>query len=217
MSPIRVLVVDDQAIVRDGLVTVLGFIPDLTVVAAASDGEEALALAELHEPDVVLMDLNMPGMDGTTATRTMLERRPDTAVLVLTTFADDVSILGALRAGARGYLTKDAGRAEIATAIRAVAQGQTTVEAAVAARLIAHLAPPSEGAAPAVSAPARPRFPQLTPREAQVLDLIAEGRTNAEIAAALFVTVPTVKSYVNQVFAKIGVSTRAEAVARVLR
>ncbi|WP_309146758.1 response regulator transcription factor [Curtobacterium sp. MCPF17_003] len=142
------------------------------------------------------------------------------AVLVLTTYADDDSIVTALRAGARGYLTKDAGRAEIATAVRAVAAGQSTFDATVGARLVARLAAGAAAAAPAFH-DAGPslgaRFPDLTPREVDVLERIADGRTNPQIAAELFLTVPTVKSYVNQVFAKLGVRTRAEAVARVLR
>jgi DNA-binding NarL/FixJ family response regulator len=217
---IRVLVVDDQAIVRDGLVTVLSLVPDLEVVGAASDGAEAVAAVDRDAPDVVLMDLRMPGVDGPTATARITAAHPQVAVLVLTTYADDASIVGALRAGARGYLTKDAGRTEIATAIRAVASGQSTFDATVGARLVAQLAGGTAPAAAPVSAgpePLRTRFPDLTPREADVLERIAAGRSNPEIAAELFLTVPTVKSYVNQVFAKLGVRTRAEAVARVLR
>lgn len=216
---IRVLVVDDQAIVRDGLVTVLSLVPDLEVVGEAADGDQAVAAVDEHLPDVVLMDLRMPVLDGAAATARIAERHPDVAVLVLTTYADDESIMTALRAGARGYLTKDAGRVEIATAVRAVASGQTTFDAAVGARLVAQLAgrPVPAAAAPAGVAPVRARFPHLTPREADVLERIAEGRTNPEIAAELFLTVPTVKSYVNQVFQKLGVRTRAEAVALVLR
>jgi DNA-binding NarL/FixJ family response regulator len=209
---VRVLVVDDQAIVRDGLVTVLSLVPDLEVVGEASDGAEALALVARERPDVVLMDLRMPGMDGPTATGRITAEHPGMAVLVLTTYADDDSVVTALRAGARGFLTKDAGRTEIATAIRAVASGQATFDASVGARLVAQLVP-----APAPVPGVRDRFPELTPREADVLERIADGRTNPEIAAELFLTVPTVKSYVNQVFAKLGVRTRAEAVALVLR
>ncbi|MFJ7288817.1 response regulator [Curtobacterium sp. NPDC098951] len=221
---IRVLVVDDQAIVRDGLVTVLSLVDDLEVVGQASDGAEALDQVARHAPDVVLMDLRMPGVDGPAATARITAEHPGVAVLVLTTFADDASILTALHAGARGYLTKDAGRAEIATAIRAVASGQSTFDAAVGARLVAQLAgggslaaSPGPGPASSPDAGLRDRFPALTPREADVLERIAEGRSNPQIAAELFLTVPTVKSYVNQVFTKLGVRTRAEAVARVLR
>ena len=235
---IRVLVVDDQAIVRDGLVTVLSLVPDLQVVGQAADGAEAIAAVDRHVPDVVLMDLRMPGVDGPTATARIVAEHPGVAVLVLTTYADDDSIVTALRAGARGYLTKDAGRAEIATAVRAVAAGQSTFDATVGARLVARLAggagadagagavagsvagSTAGSAAPAGADPGRSlgaRFPDLTPREVDVLERIADGRTNPQIAAELFLTVPTVKSYVNQVFAKLGVRTRAEAVARVLR
>ncbi|WIB42496.1 response regulator transcription factor [Curtobacterium sp. MCLR17_058] len=223
---IRVLVVDDQAIVRDGLVTVLSLVPDLQVVGQAADGAEAIAAVDRHVPDVVLMDLRMPGVDGPTATARIVAEHPGVAVLVLTTYADDDSIVTALRAGARGYLTKDAGRAEIATAVRAVAAGQSTFDATVGARLVARLAGGAgAGVAAGSAAPASPdpgpslgaRFPDLTPREVDVLERIADGRTNPQIAAELFLTVPTVKSYVNQVFAKLGVRTRAEAVARVLR
>ncbi|WP_144803845.1 response regulator transcription factor [Curtobacterium sp. BH-2-1-1] len=220
---IRVLVVDDQAIVRDGLVTVLSLVPDLQVVGEAADGAEAIAMVAADPPDVVLMDLRMPGTDGPTATASIARSHPGVAVLVLTTYADDDSIVGALRAGARGYLTKDAGRSELATAIRAVATGQATFDAEVGARLVAQLAAPSPTApsptapTPTGPTPLRDRFPELTPREADVLERIADGRTNPEIAAELFLTVPTVKSYVNQVFAKLGVRTRAEAVALVLR
>jgi len=229
---IRVLVVDDQAIVRDGLVTVLSLVPDLQVVGQAADGAEAIAAVDRHVPDVVLMDLRMPGVDGPTATARIVAEHPGVAVLVLTTYADDDSIVTALRAGARGYLTKDAGRAEIATAVRAVAAGQSTFDATVGARLVERLAGGAGAGAgvaagSAAPAPASPdpdpgpslgaRFPELTPREVDVLERIADGRTNPQIAAELFLTVPTVKSYVNQVFAKLGVRTRAEAVARVLR
>lgn len=231
---IRVLVVDDQAIVRDGLVTVLSLVPDLQVVGQAADGAEAIAAVDRHVPDVVLMDLRMPGVDGPTATARIVAEHPGVAVLVLTTYADDDSVVTALRAGARGYLTKDAGRAEIATAVRAVAAGQSTFDATVGARLVARLAggagadagagaaagSAAGSAAPAGADPGRSlgaRFPDLTPREVDVLERIADGRTNPQIAAELFLTVPTVKSYVNQVFAKLGVRTRAEAVARVLR
>ncbi|MDN3479908.1 response regulator transcription factor [Curtobacterium sp. APC 4022] len=234
---IRVLVADDQAIVRDGLVTVLSLVDDLQVVGEAEDGAAAVAMVAALAPDVVLMDLRMPVLDGAAATGRITAEHPGTAVLVLTTYADDDSILTALAAGARGYLTKDAGRAEIATAIRAVASGQTTFDATVGAMVLARLAAGAgagagatgtgagagagsgavEPSAAAGAPDVRQRFPELTPREADVLTRIAEGRTNPEIAAELFLTVPTVKSYVNQVFAKLGVRSRAEAVARVLR
>jgi DNA-binding NarL/FixJ family response regulator len=220
---IRVLVADDQAIVRDGLVTLLGLLDDLEIVGEAADGDQAVRLALATRPDVVLMDLRMPVLDGAGATARILEQLPDTAVVVLTTFADDASIAGALRAGARGYLTKDAGRAELAAAVRAAASGQATFAREVGERLAAGFAgaassPPTAPAAPdAAGAPSaevlRERFPTLTAREAEVLALIAEGRSNAEIAASLYLGVSTVKSHINALFAKLGVRDRAQAIA----
>lgn len=215
---IRVIVADDQAIIRDGLVTVLGLLPDIEVVGEAADGEQAVALAVAQRPDVALMDLRMPGVDGVAATERIVRDAPGTAVLVLTTYADDESILSALRAGARGYLTKDAGRAELAAAVRAVASGQSTFAPEVGARIVSSLtsAPPA-APAPAVSPAAAlvARFPSLTPREAEVLALVGDGRSNPEIAAALFVSVATVKTHINAIFAKLAVRDRAQAIALV--
>lgn len=212
--PIRVAVADDQAIVRDGLVTLLGLLPDMEVVGAASDGEEAVALAVTERPDVLLMDLRMPVLDGAAATARVAAEAPGTAVLVLTTYADDASIVGALRAGARGYLTKDAGRTELAAAVRAVASGQSTFAPEVGARIVGSLT----AAAPAGPDPAGAlvaRFPSLTRREAEVLALVADGLSNAEIAGALFVSVATVKTHINAIFAKLAVRDRAQAIALV--
>lgn len=214
---IRVAVADDQAIIRDGLVTVLGLLPDIEVVGEAADGEEAVALAVAAHPDVLLMDLRMPVLDGAGATARVREVAPETAVLILTTYADDESIVGALRAGARGYLTKDAGRAELAAAVRAVASGQTTLAPEVGARVIGALT----GAAPAPVAEVDAagallaRFPSLTRREAEVLALIGDGLSNAEIARTLFVSVATVKTHINAIFAKLAVRDRAQAIALV--
>ena len=214
---IRVLVADDQAIVRDGLVTLLGLLDDVEIVGEAADGEEAARLALATRPDVVLMDLRMPVLDGAAATKRILEHLPETAIVVLTTFADDASIAGALRAGARGYLTKDAGRTELAAAVRSAASGQATFAREVGERLAAGFAatpPPAPDAAGAPSADVlRERFPTLTPREAEVLALVAEGRSNAEIAASLYLGVSTVKSHINALFAKLGVRDRAQAIA----
>jgi DNA-binding NarL/FixJ family response regulator len=216
---IRVLVADDQAIVRDGLVTLLGLLDDLEIVGEAADGEQAVRLALAARPDVVLMDLRMPVLDGAAATARILERLPETAVVVLTTFADDVSIAGALRAGARGYLTKDAGRAELAAAVRAAASGHATFAREVGERLARGFtaAPSLSSNADAAGAPSgqdlRARFPALTAREAEVLALIAEGRSNAEIAASLYLGVSTVKSHINALFAKLDVRDRAQAIA----
>lgn len=214
---IRVAVADDQAIIRDGLVTVLGLLPDIEVVGEAADGEEAVALAVAAHPDVLLMDLRMPVLDGAGATARVREVAPETAVLILTTYADDESIVGALRAGARGYLTKDAGRSELAAAVRAVASGQTTLAPEVGARVIGALT----GAAPApvtevdAAGALLARFPSLTRREAEVLALIGDGLSNAEIARSLFVSVATVKTHINAIFAKLAVRDRAQAIALV--
>lgn len=210
-QPIRVLVADDQAIVRDGLVTILGLLDDVSVVGEATDGVEAITLALSERPDVVLMDLRMPGLSGTDATARLARDAPEIAVLVLTTYADDDSIADALRAGARGYLTKDAGRAELEAAIRSVARGQSVFAPDVGARLVraATGTPPAAGRL-------TDRFPALTTREGDVLALVARGRNNHEIAAELFVSVATVKSHINTIFAKLGVRDRAAAIALVL-
>ncbi|MFF1634514.1 response regulator [Leifsonia sp. NPDC058248] len=212
---IRVVVADDQAIIRDGLATVLSLLPDIEIVGEAADGEQAVALAVAEHPDVVLMDLRMPVLDGVGATERIVREVPGTAILVLTTFADDDSILGALRAGARGYLTKDAGRAELAAAVRAVARGQSTFAPEVGALLVSSLTsvavhPPTTPADALVG-----RFPQLTPREADVLSLVGDGLSNGEIAATLFVSVATVKTHINAIFAKLAVRDRAQAIALV--
>jgi DNA-binding NarL/FixJ family response regulator len=213
-ATIRVLVADDQAIVRDGLVTVLSLLGDIEIVGEAADGQDAVRLAIELEPDVILMDLRMPVLDGPAATAAILAERPTTAVLVLTTFADDASIVGALRAGARGYLTKDAGRAELAAAVRSVAQGQATFAPEVGARLIGTLT--GDAPAPQRREPSIPeRFPSLTQREAEVLALIAEGLSNPEIAGRMFVSVATVKTHINAIFAKLAVRDRAQAIALV--
>jgi DNA-binding NarL/FixJ family response regulator len=205
--PVRVIVVDDQALVREGLMTLLEATPDVNPVAAAADGEEAVALCARHRPDVVLMDLRMPKLDGVEATRRIRAAQPDTEIVVLTTHADEDSILDALRAGARGYLTKDAGITEISRAVHAAAAHQALLDPAVQSRLIAAA---SAGARPA---PAPATLPdQLTPREAEVLSLVARGLSNGEIAATLVVSEATVKSHINHVFAKIGARDRAQAV-----
>jgi DNA-binding NarL/FixJ family response regulator len=209
-DPIRVLVADDQALVREGLMTLLEVAGGIEPVAAATDGEEAVVLAARHRPDVVLMDLRMPRVDGVEATRRIRAAQPETEIVVLTTHADDQSILSALQAGARGYLTKDAGIAEISRAIQAAAAHQALLDPAVQGRLLA--AATAATAATAPPAPAAELPDELTPREAEVLRLIARGMSNAEIAAALVVSEATVKSHINHLFAKIGARDRAQAV-----
>ena len=210
---IRVLLADDQRVVREGLGTVLGLLDGIELVGTAADGEEAVALAAETRPDIVLMDLNMPRCDGVEATRRLAERGPLPRVVVLTTYADDASVLGALRAGARGYLTKDAGADEIRAAIEAVARGEAALDPAVQHHVVAALA---GGVITTPDEPA-PLPDGLTPREAEVLALIARGMTNGEIAAELVVSEATVKSHVNHLFAKAGVRDRAQAVAYAFR
>jgi DNA-binding NarL/FixJ family response regulator len=201
------MVVDDQALVREGLMTLLDAAPDIVPVAAAADGAEAVRLAARHRPDVVLMDLRMPELDGVEATRRIREAQPDTEVVVLTTHADEASILDALRAGARGYLTKDAGIAEISRAVHAAADHLALLDPVVHSRLVEAA---SAGARPAPAPAALPD--ELTPREAEVLALVAQGLSNREIAARLVVSEATVKTHINHVFAKTGARDRAQAV-----
>jgi len=206
-DPIRVLIADDQRVVRDGLTMIVGLIEGVEVVATARDGIEAVTGAERERPDVVLMDLRMPGLDGAGATRQVRAALPDTQVLVLTTYADDRSLFPALQAGARGYLTKDAGAEEIEQAIRALAAGRTHLDPTIQQRLVAAVleAQPSHGQVPTLP-------DDLTPRETEVLKLIAAGLSNAEIAAALVVSNATVKTHVNRIFSKTGARDRAQAV-----
>ena len=211
-EPVRVLLADDQRLVRESLGTLLGLLPGIDLVASASDGEEAVALAEEHRPDVVLMDLRMPRVDGTEATRRLRERHPDVRVIALTTYADDESVLGALRAGARGYLTKDASGEDIRSAILTVAAGEAALDPSVHQHVVAALAG-DHGLVGNAGADVGSELPDdLTPREAQVLCLIAAGLTNAEIAERLFVSPTTVKSHINHLFTKAGLRDRTQAV-----
>ncbi|GIE89895.1 response regulator transcription factor [Actinoplanes regularis] len=211
-EPIRVLVVDDQQIVREGLVALVTLIDEVEVVGQAGDGAEAVRLARETSPHVVLMDLRMPVLDGAEATRQIVAADPETNVVVLSTYADNESIAAAMRAGARGYLTKDATRTQITTAIRSAAEGQSTFDPTVSRRLVAALSEPA--AEPSAAAPARkPSLPDgLTAREAEVIELIARGLTNAEIAAELFIGETTVKTHINNAFLKIGAKNRVDAV-----
>lgn len=208
----RVLVADDQTLVREGLVMLLGLLPGIEVVGAAADGEEALAMVAEHRPDIVLMDLRMPRLDGVEATRRVRSAHPDTQVIVLTTYADDRSIMAAIEAGARGYLTKDSGAEEIRTAIETVRRGNALLEPAVQARLLESLARGRHAFNPTSELP-----DGLTPREAEVLALIAGGLSNQEIATRLFVSEATVKTHINNLFSKIGARDRAQAVTYAYR
>ena len=211
---VRVLVVDDQRVVRDGLALLLRVAPDVDLVGTAENGQVALDRLDELAPDVVLMDLRMPVLDGVEATRRIRAGHPTVQVIVLTTYADDESVFAALRAGARGYLTKDADADEIVRAVQRVHAGEAMLDASVQARLLdAFGAGMPASAPPAASGRAPDELPDdLTPREAEVLALIAEGLSNAEIARRLVVSEATVKTHVNRLFAKTGVRDRAQAV-----
>lgn len=225
--PVRVVLADDQRLVRESLALMLNILDGLELVGTAADGEEAIAVVAEQRPDVVLMDLGMPRMDGIAATRALAERHPETRVIALTTFADDESVLGALRAGARGYLTKDASSELIQSSILSVAAGEAALDPTVQHHVVSALAAPdnaprahadtagrdrAEGSPPGGSHPVAELPDELTAREAQVLALIAAGLSNAEIAERLVVTPNTVKSHINHLFAKTGLTSRSQAI-----
>lgn len=201
-DPIRVLLADDHPVVRGGLSALFETLDGIVVVAEAEDGEAAIRETALHRPDVVVMDLRMPGMDGVAATRRITKDFPGTAVLVLTMFDEDALIAAALSAGARGYLLKGANQAEIERAIRAVGSGDAIFSSGVAERVLRRVTP---------DAPVR-ALPQLTSRERDVTDLLAAGLSNAAIADRLALATKTVGNHISAVFLKLGVATRSEAI-----
>ena len=220
-QPLRVVIADDQASVREGLVLLLGGLPGIDVVGAAADGEQALELVAEHQPDAILLDLHMPVLDGIGATRLLAAEHPGVAIVVLTTYADDTSVLEALRAGARSYLTKDADRTDIARALEAAVSGLTVFDPRVHATLLAAASAGTSpdaatGGTPAAPglAPARPAdLPDgLTQREVEILSLIAQGLTNGEIAERLFLSNHTIKTHINRIFAKTGSRDRVAAI-----
>jgi DNA-binding NarL/FixJ family response regulator len=206
---VKVLVADDQAVVRDGLALLLSTAEDIEVVGVASDGAEAVQLALSERPDVALLDLRMPNLDGVGATAALAAQAPGIRVLILTTYADDEAVLPALRAGAAGYLTKDTTGEALFAAIREVAAGRTVLDAAVQARLVELLREPVAAAA----TPTAPPLEELTPREVDVVRLVAQGLSNRQIARQLFVGEATVKTHLNHVLAKLDVEGRPGLVA----
>ena len=203
-EPIRVLLADDHPVVRRGLAALLSTLDDFEVVGEAEDGEAAVRETQLTRPDVVLMDVRMPGLDGVEATRRIRKAVPETAVLMLTMYDEDATVFTAMQAGARGYLLKGAEQDEIADALRAVVRGQAIFGAAIASRMLEHFAnPPGQ---PAANDP----FPELTDREKEILELLAQGRRTAEIARALHLSVPTVKAHVSRLFDKLQVTNRVQ-------
>ena len=213
----RVVVADDQTVVREGIVMLLGLLPGIEVVGAAADGEEAVRLVAEQRPEVVLMDLRMPRCDGVEATRRIRSEHPGTQVVVLTTYADDDDLFPALRAGARGFLTKDAGGDEIVRAIADVTAGGAGLSPAVQSRVLDALSSGGPQTGRRENGTQGQLPDGLTAREAEVLALVAEGLSNAEIAARLHVSMATVKTHINNLFAKTGVRDRAQAVGYAYR
>jgi DNA-binding NarL/FixJ family response regulator len=207
MAPVRILIADDHPLVRSGMRALLGAAEDMEVVGEAATGEEAVTLAASLQPEVIVMDLRMPGINGIEATRRIMQAHPQIRILVVTLFEDDDSVFAALRAGARGYLLKDANEVEVLRAIRAVSSGDAIFSATIAQRLIDFFATPRPAQA------ALP-FPDLTDREREILTLIAQGRSNAEIAQSLVISLKTVRNYISNIFSKLQVADRSHAIIR---
>jgi DNA-binding NarL/FixJ family response regulator len=209
MQQIQVLVADDHALFREGMNALLAATPDISVVGEAASGEEAITLSRELDPDVVLMDINMPGVSGIEATRAILQFNPQTGIIMVTMLEDDASVFAAMRAGARGYVLKGAHHDELLSAIRAVAQGQALFGPGIARRMANFFRALSEKQYRQFPEQA---FPELTDREREVLELIAQGLKNPEIAERLFVSPKTVRNHISNIFSKLQVADRAEAI-----
>lgn len=207
MDPIRILIADDHPLFRDGMHGLLDSVSDTEVIGEATTGEEAISLAAALQPDVILMDINMPGVNGIEATREILHNSPHISILTVTMLEDDDSVFAAMRAGARGYVLKGANQAEMLRAIRAVANGEAIFSPGIAQRLIGFFSATKPVAPPRL-------FPELTERESEILALIARGRSNAEIAEQLLLSLKTVQNHVSNIFSKLQVADRAQAVIR---
>jgi DNA-binding NarL/FixJ family response regulator len=207
MESLRVLIADDHPLFRHGVAALLDTVPGIAVVGEATSGEEVIAVAEELQPDVILMDIKMPELNGIEATRRVLHTSPHIRILIVTMFEDDSSVFMAMRAGARGYILKDAQKAEIVAAIQAVGRGEAIFSPAIAARLIDFFAAPRPSALASA-------FPELTDREREILGLIAKGCNNTEIATRLVLSPNTVRNYVSNIFGKLQVADRAQAIIR---
>jgi DNA-binding NarL/FixJ family response regulator len=207
MEPLRVLIADDHPLFRHGIQALLTATPDCAVVGEAETGEDAVALAATLQPDVILMDVHMPGVNGIEATRQILHTSPHIRILMVTMFEDNASVFTAMRAGARGYVLKDTKKAELLRALRVVGSGEAIFSPAIANRLIEFFCMPHPEAPPHA-------FPELTEREREILELIAQGQSNAEIASALVLSSGTVRNYVSSIFSKLQVADRGQAIVR---
>jgi DNA-binding NarL/FixJ family response regulator len=206
MDHIHVLIADDHTLFRAGLHALLNLFSDIQVIGEASTGEETIAKAESLQPDIILMDIQMPGVNGIEATRRIVRTSPNIGIIVVTMFEDDESVFSAMRAGARGYILKEAGEEEVLRAIRSVANGEAIFSPAIARRLMHFFSKPAIASDPV--------FPDLTAREREILDLIARGENNAEIAQRLVLSPHTVRNHISNIFSKLQVADRAEAIIR---
>jgi DNA-binding NarL/FixJ family response regulator len=208
MEQIRVLIADDHPLFRDGLRTLLQSGSDTEVAGETATGEETITQADMLQPDVILMDINMPGINGIEATRRILHVSPHISILIVTMYEDDDSVFAAMRAGARGYLLKGADQEETLRAIKAVSRGEAIFSPAIAKRLIRYFSPSRASATPPQA------FPELTEREREILTLLSQGHTNAEIAQQLFLSPKTVRNHLSNIFNKLQVADRAQAIIR---